>query len=234
LQDVQLSLQQLSQDHTPTDWAQLLQSLVTRFFKVTDDHSQRLLDRILMPLEQWLNDCQLAQFNAPLPLAVVRSHWLAHMDTGGLQRRFLGGGVQFATLMPMRSIPFKCVCLLGMNDGDYPRNQTPRDFDLMSDAAHAGSAQSHWRAGDRSRRCRQLVSYRPLRRRDVSRRPGGNADFATNLASVAGNEPADVWPIPAPRQGRRWRHGRGVACEDHWRGELSANPRDQEDLASRV
>jgi len=44
------------------------------------------------------------------------------------------------------------VCLLGMNDGDYPRSQTPRDFDLMSDAAHAGSTQSHWRAGDRSRR----------------------------------------------------------------------------------
>jgi exodeoxyribonuclease V gamma subunit len=39
-----------------------------------------------------------------------------------------------------------------MNDGDYPRSQTPRDFDLMSDAAHAGSTQSHWRAGDRSRR----------------------------------------------------------------------------------
>jgi exodeoxyribonuclease V gamma subunit len=42
--------------------------------------------------------------------------------------------------------------LLGMNDGDYPRSQTPRDFDLMSDAAHAGGPQSHWRAGDRSRR----------------------------------------------------------------------------------
>jgi exodeoxyribonuclease V gamma subunit len=39
-----------------------------------------------------------------------------------------------------------------MNDGDYPRSQTPRDFDLMSDAAHAGSTQSNWRAGDRSRR----------------------------------------------------------------------------------
>lgn len=145
LQDVQLSLQQLSQDHTPTDWAQLLQALVARFFKVTDDHSQRLLDRILMPLEQWLNDCQLAQFNAPLPLAVVRSHWLAHMDTGGLQRRFLGGGVQFATLMPMRAIPFKVVCLLGMNDGVYPRAPAPRDFDLMSQSAYA-------RAGDRARR----------------------------------------------------------------------------------
>ena len=145
LQDLQLSLQQLSQDHTPTQWVQLLQALVARFFKASDDASQRLLDRILMPLEQWLNDCQLAQFDSPVALAVVRSHWLAQMDTGGLQRRFMGGGVQFATLMPMRAIPFKVVCLLGMNDGAYPRSPPPRDFDLMSHP-------SLGRAGDRARR----------------------------------------------------------------------------------
>jgi exodeoxyribonuclease V gamma subunit len=83
---------------------------------------------------------------------VVREHWMAQLQQPAMQRRFFGGGVQYATLMPMRAIPFQCVCLLGMNDGDYPRSQTPRDFDLMSDAAHAGSPQSHWRAGDRSRR----------------------------------------------------------------------------------
>ena len=145
LQDLQLSLQHLSQDHTPLEWVQLLQDLVARFFKVTDDAGQRLLDRMLLPLEQWLTDCQLAQFDNPVPLAVVRSHWLAQMDTGGLQRRFMGGGVQFATLMPMRAIPFKVVCLLGMNDGAYPRAPAPRDFDLMSQPAHG-------RAGDRARR----------------------------------------------------------------------------------
>ncbi|MCS5959981.1 exodeoxyribonuclease V subunit gamma [Klebsiella pneumoniae subsp. pneumoniae] len=32
----------------------------------------------------------------------------------------------------MRSIPFKVVCLLGMNDGVYPRTLPPLGFDLMS------------------------------------------------------------------------------------------------------
>ncbi|XPE69478.1 hypothetical protein ACNKHP_06890 [Shigella boydii] len=32
----------------------------------------------------------------------------------------------------MRSIPFKVVCLLGMNDGVYPRQLAPLGFDLMS------------------------------------------------------------------------------------------------------
>ncbi len=45
--------------------------------------------------------------------------------------------------MPMRAIPFRHICLLGMNDGDYPRQLTSVDFDLM---------RQDYRPGDRSRR----------------------------------------------------------------------------------
>ena len=44
----------------------------------------------------------------------------------------------------MRSIPFKQVCLLGMNDGEYPRPRIPSGFDLMNITAS--------RLGDRSGR----------------------------------------------------------------------------------
>jgi exodeoxyribonuclease V gamma subunit len=156
LRHTQIVLIKLRQDHTPTEWIAVLQQLVEMFFKPHDEADERLIERIMAPLETWLAECQLARLDTPLPLVVVREHWMAQLQQPAMQRRFFGGGVQFATLMPMRSIPFKCVCLLGMNDGDYPRSQTPRDFDLMSDAAHAGTAHSnsisHWRAGDRSRR----------------------------------------------------------------------------------
>ena len=56
---------------------------------------------------------------------------------------FFAGAVTFATLMPMRAIPFRLVALLGMNDGDYPRSRDPMDFDLMG---------HDYRPGDRSRR----------------------------------------------------------------------------------
>ncbi|BBI63158.1 hypothetical protein HSBAA_44640 [Vreelandella sulfidaeris] len=74
---------------------------------------------------------------------MVREHWLGQIDEHSLSQRFLAGAVNFATLMPMRAIPFKHVCLLGMNDGEYPRSQPPLDFDLMG---------SDYRPGDRSRR----------------------------------------------------------------------------------
>ena len=152
LRHTQIALLKLRQDHTPTEWVAVLQQLVALFFKSSDEADERLIERVMAPLETWLAECQLARLDTPLPLVVVREHWMAQLQQPAMQRRFFGGGVQFATLMPMRSIPFKCVCLLGMNDGDYPRSQTPRDFDLMSEAAHTGTAHSHWRAGDRSRR----------------------------------------------------------------------------------
>lgn len=47
--------------------------------------------------------------------------------------------MNICTLMPMRSIPFKVVCLLGMNDGVYPRTLAPLGFDLMSQNRSAGT-----------------------------------------------------------------------------------------------
>ncbi|MFA0464953.1 hypothetical protein AB4458_27805, partial [Vibrio sp. 10N.261.45.F1] len=55
-----------------------------------------------------------------------------------ISQRFLAGQVNFCTLMPMRSIPFKTVCLLGMNDGVYPRSMPPEGFDLMNGRTRPG------------------------------------------------------------------------------------------------
>ncbi|MCH1930123.1 exodeoxyribonuclease V subunit gamma [Shewanella sp. A25] len=75
----------------------------------------------------------------------VLSQWFnQRLTESRVGQRYLAGSVNFCTLMPMRSIPFKVVCLLGMNDGVYPRVQHPVGFDLM---AHFGA-----RKGDRSRR----------------------------------------------------------------------------------
>ncbi|WP_296492165.1 exodeoxyribonuclease V subunit gamma [Rhodoferax sp.] len=140
---VNQTLQELSESKTPAQWGLTLASLVERFFAAADDLDERLIQRCLAALEVWLQACVAAELETPLPLDVVREHWLSQIEESSLQQRFFGGGVQFGTLMPMRAIPFKVICLLGMNDGDYPRQKAARDFDLMG---------MSWRAGDRSRR----------------------------------------------------------------------------------
>lgn len=126
-------------------WGVRLRALLEDFFKPSEADDRMRIERLLEALDAWERACDEADFHEPVPVDVVREAWLGEFDQGGLSKRFLAGAVSFGTLMPMRAIPFRVVCLLGMNDGDYPRARPPMDFDLMS---RAGA----WRPGDRSRR----------------------------------------------------------------------------------
>ena len=108
-----------------------------------DSRDGLTLLRLDAALQAWLDACTESRMTDVIPLSVVREHWLAQMEQRGLSQPFFAGAVTFATLMPMRAIPFRMVCLLGMNDGDYPRTRVPMDFDLMA---------ADYRPGDRSRR----------------------------------------------------------------------------------
>ena len=133
----------LSTPAAAADWGIRLRAMLTRFFRSTGDRDEMQLGRLEQLLEDWQGVCESVALVDDLPLTVVREAWLEGLDQGRLNQRFLAGSVNFCTLMPMRAIPFKMVCLLGMNDGDYPRAQPPLDFDLMA---------GDYRPGDRSRR----------------------------------------------------------------------------------
>ena len=45
---------------------------------------------------------------------------------------FMTGGITFCAMLPMRSIPFRVVAMIGMNDGAFPRQQRPPGFDLLA------------------------------------------------------------------------------------------------------
>ncbi len=130
----------------PTDvtgWVQRLRQLLEESFGGDDAQDSLMLAQLEQALQTWQESAEEAGLTRDLPLSVVREHWLAQIDEHSLSQRFMAGAVNFATLMPMRAIPFKRVCLLGMNDGDYPRSHPPMDFDLMN---------GDYRPGDRSRR----------------------------------------------------------------------------------
>ncbi|KND60502.1 Exodeoxyribonuclease V gamma chain [Candidatus Burkholderia verschuerenii] len=124
-------------------WCDRLRTLRATFFSDTDAEDAYTFARLDGILQDWLDICTEAELADELPLSVVGDYWLAQLDQGALSQRFFTGAVTFATLMPMRAIPFRRVCLLGMNDGDYPRARVPMDFDLM---------RGYYRPGDRSRR----------------------------------------------------------------------------------
>jgi exodeoxyribonuclease V gamma subunit len=137
--------EQLDAVLTPAEWGERARALVARFFRAVDDEDRMVLNQLEEGLQCWLEVCENALFDEPVPLGVMREAWLSELDQPALNHQFVSGGVTFCTLMPMRAVPFRVVCLLGMNDGDFPRRGHQSDFDLL---ALPGMG----RPGDRSRR----------------------------------------------------------------------------------
>lgn len=133
----------LSQQLLPIEWATLFRQLLDWLFEASNEHEAQLLNQLFNSLDEWLTLCEEAKLEESLSLNIVREAWLSSLDKERFTQNFIAGSVNFCTLMPMRAIPFKVICLLGMNDGDYPRPSTAIDFDLMA---------KDYRPGDRSRR----------------------------------------------------------------------------------
>lgn len=135
--------QQSSALKTPEQWQQQLLTWLDAWFVAQNEHEQSVLMRLQIALAEWVHCCQDGGFLAPIDLSIVATAWLEGFSQQSLQQKFLAGAVNFATLMPMRAIPFAQIHLLGMNDGDFPRQSQRQDFDLMA---------SSYRPGDRARR----------------------------------------------------------------------------------
>lgn len=135
----------LAESVSPAIWGSRARELMRAFFTSDDEADRLTLAQLEESLQHWLESCESAAYQEAVPLAVLREAWLGAIDEPTLNHQFVSGGVTFCSLMPMRAVPFRVVCLLGMNDADYPRRTQHVDFDLL---AQPGMA----RPGDRSRR----------------------------------------------------------------------------------
>ncbi len=132
----------LQQPRTLAGWTELLQETAARFFS-GDDEREPELRQLRRVFEALRETATLAEYHEPVPLDVLVTHLeqtLARADTNS---GFLSGRVTFCTLKPMRAVPFRVVCLVGMNDTAFPRDSRPPGFDLVAE---------HPQRGDRSTR----------------------------------------------------------------------------------
>ncbi|MBC7357077.1 MAG: exodeoxyribonuclease V subunit gamma [Desulfacinum sp.] len=114
-----------------SQWQELLNRLLDDFFFPEGDWEESLRS-FRRALDRFRSFADLAHMTEPLSIQVVRAHLSALLEAAPSIRRFLSGGVTFCNLVPMRTIPFRVVCLLGMNDTDFPRMDHPPQFDLAA------------------------------------------------------------------------------------------------------
>lgn len=124
-----------------TQHIEVAQAMLEQFYLGDEDDEPYLLSihEALAELHNRRADIQM-----PVSQSVFSQALKQALQQKGVGQRFLAGAVNFCTLMPMRSIPFDVVCMLGMNDQAYPRQTRPIGFDLIQSAPP--------KKGDRSRK----------------------------------------------------------------------------------
>lgn len=88
--------------------------------------------------------CEEAGYDKLLHLRQVREVLLKRFASPDAGNHFMTGQITFCSMLPMRSIPFRVVAVLGLNDGEFPRQAAPASIDLMAALPR--------KSGDRSRR----------------------------------------------------------------------------------
>jgi len=129
---------QLRDTRTPSAWLDCLLWVLDTFFPLDRAQAEHLLSirRTVTDLTRDMGDFEA---DARTMLYLIRKR----LDESGGESGFLASGLTFCGLRPMRSIPFRVVCLTGLTSTGFPRQDTPPGFDLMA---------ARPRPGDRSLR----------------------------------------------------------------------------------
>lgn len=141
IERLQSYAQQLAKPRTAVQWKAFLFELIDQLFDIEGEYCFNDLSKSIEALAE---NCEHAQYQQQMPLVIVSDFLHSFLGQPEPGRQFMIGQVTFCSMVPMRSIPFKVVAILGLNDGEFPRQRQPQGFDLL--------ALTQPRLGDRSRR----------------------------------------------------------------------------------
>lgn len=130
---------QLARKQTPAEWRQTLLGAIDNFLAPAGDEIDDRTETAAAIHELHANMTH-GGMTAALPVDVVRVALRALLDDptrGGVP----GGAVTFAAMTSLRHLPYRFVCVLGLNDGTFPSTPRPSEFDLLALDARRGDRQ---------------------------------------------------------------------------------------------
>ncbi|MBT8467605.1 MAG: exodeoxyribonuclease V subunit gamma, partial [Deltaproteobacteria bacterium] len=119
------------------DWAELIEGLCTSLFS-EDDESSAAVRVVREAIRNLKESAEQSGFDGALPLKTVSRELagllLRETPAVGFMRR----GVTIAELVPLRPVPFRLVCLVGMSEESFPRADKRLSFDETRDSQQPG------------------------------------------------------------------------------------------------
>ncbi|MEO8161450.1 MAG: exodeoxyribonuclease V subunit gamma, partial [Arenimonas sp.] len=141
---------EFSRPATPAHWRERLLRMLAALLpkKPANAAAERALERLRKLVADFAKQAGKAGFTDAVPAEVVRAHFASVLGEADTRAPLLTGGVSFARMVPMRLLPFRAICLLGMNDGEFPRRDPAAGLNRLTAELASGKR----RHGDRSTR----------------------------------------------------------------------------------
>jgi exodeoxyribonuclease V gamma subunit len=123
------SINERDRDRTITEWVDYTERLIQNMICEPEEE----IDEDYVMLQEQLKNFNVANdfIDEKIDFNIFTHSLLQSVSGAGRTGSFAGGGITFCSLIPMRSIPFKVVALLGLNFDKFPRKETAASFNLM-------------------------------------------------------------------------------------------------------
>lgn len=133
--DIKELVTELRKPHTLREWRDIANSVIEKFFSSSKDSENEIQELRKLLSESGLSKAvSFSDFKKTVSIRVMLSFLKGALNVSSGRAGFLSNGVTFCTMQPMRCVPFKVICLLGMNEGEYPVNPPRPAFDLREKA----------------------------------------------------------------------------------------------------
>jgi exodeoxyribonuclease V gamma subunit len=172
--------ERLGSPRPATAWAAAGRELVVEFFDEADATADEAaaMEAMRDALKSLADDAQAAGTGAiALDHAAALPALAERLQAPSTRQRYPGTGVTVCAMVPMRNVPFRIVCLLGMDDARFPRRDREDGHDLLAGRHRDGDRSL--RADDRylfleailAARDKLLLTYTARNPRDGSPQP---------------------------------------------------------------
>ena len=125
-----LCLEILAGKKTIEKWCEALKKISIIFMDRNFKNGEDLVF-LSQTIDELEGNAQKAGFKDLVSFEVINSHIEHKLDQNISQGNFLAGNITFCNIMPMRSIPFKIVVLMGMDEKAFPRQAFTPGFNLI-------------------------------------------------------------------------------------------------------
>ncbi|RYD52325.1 MAG: exodeoxyribonuclease V subunit gamma [Sphingobacteriales bacterium] len=129
-------LEERHRSRSIAEWVTYIERLIHDLLADTSEDVEEEIHDILNQLGSF--NTAYEYMTEPMSYEVFSRSFLQSLRTIVQEKSYGYGGITFCSMIPMRSIPFRIIAMLGLDQDKFPRKETPLSFNLINQQRQTG------------------------------------------------------------------------------------------------